>query len=181
MNLTGEFVDLRQDFISHDTFITFKITESNLAKMQAYKLGEDKLNIKVTKYREKRSLDANAYAWVLMSKLAEHLDTSKEEVYEEMLNKYGFPVFEENGRRTILTVLPEVNMKSLGIHTKYIGSGYVGDKEFHHYLVLRGSSEYNTKEMAHFIDMIVSECKEVEIETLPEDEIKRMKEVWGIK
>ena len=32
-----------------------------------------------------------------------------------------------------------------------------------------------------FIDGIVSECKELGIETLPPAELQRMKEMWGVK
>ena len=42
------------------------------------------------------------------------------------------------------------------------------------YIMLRGSSSYDTKEMARLIDGLVSECKEVGIETLPPDEVERM-------
>ena len=48
-----------------------------------------KLSIKVVKYRKKRSLDANAYMWVLLSKIAEVIHSNKDDVYIEMLSRYG--------------------------------------------------------------------------------------------
>lgn len=38
-----------------------------------------------------------------------------------------------------------------------------------------GSHTYNTKEMSRLIDGVVTRCKELDIETLPPDELKRMK------
>ena len=40
-------------------------------------------------YHKKRSLNANAYAWMLIGKIADVVRNSKEEVYIEMLKKYG--------------------------------------------------------------------------------------------
>lgn len=37
-----------------------------------------------------------------------------------------------------------------------------------------GSSTYNTKQMSRLIDAIVTDCKELGIETLPPDELRRM-------
>ena len=51
-------------------------------------------------------------------------------------------------------------------------------KEFTHYKIFKGSSEYNTKEMAVLIDGIISEAKELDIETLPPVEVERLKEMW---
>ena len=51
--------------------------------------------------------------------------------------------------------------------------------KFVSYLMIKGSSQYNTEEMAHFIDGVVSECKELGIDTITPTEIKQMKERWG--
>ncbi len=45
-------------------------------------------------------------------------------------------------------------------------------------MVYYGSSVYDSKEMAHLIDYIVSECKEQGIETLPPWEVERLKKEW---
>ena len=42
-----------------------------------------------------------------------------------------------------------------------------------------GSSTYNTKEMARLIDGIVSECKELEIETMPPEKLELLKRIVG--
>lgn len=52
---------------------------------------------------------------------------------------------------------------------------------FRTYIMMRGSSDYDTKEMASLIDGVVSECRQMGISTLPPDEIERMKRNWGMK
>jgi hypothetical protein len=44
--------------------------------------------------------------------------------------------------------------------------------------MIKGSSEYDTAEMAKFIDAVVLEAKELGIETLPPAELERMKSLW---
>jgi hypothetical protein len=48
------------------------------------------------------------------------------------------------------------------------------------YQVFRGSSTYDTKEMSAFIDGIVSDCKELGIETAPTMELEKIKKKWHI-
>ncbi len=138
------------------------------------RLQDKILSVELKQYREKRSLDANAYAWVLISKIAEALHTDKDSVYESLLRDYGFPYVSEDGAGRKLTVLKEIDPAEFGLHVKYIGDGHVGGKVFSHYLVIRGSSEYDTREMGYFIDCIVQEAKGLGIETMTPAELERM-------
>lgn len=142
------------------------------------RLQDKALSVELKQYREKRSLDANAYAWVLISRIAAALNTDKDSVYESMLQDYGFPYVGEDGIGKKLTVLKGIDPAEFGLHVKYIGDGHVGGKEFSHYLVIRGSSEYDTREMSSFIDSIVQEARELGIETLTPTEIGRMMDVY---
>ena len=122
-------------------------------------------------HREKRSLNANAYAWSLMGKIADAVRSSKDEVYLEMLNRYG--------QRTVVSVRSDIDVRGFFKYYQPYATGYVGDTEFTHYLVFKGSSEYDTKEMSVLIDGIISEAKDLGIETLPPAEILRLKEMWA--
>lgn len=143
-----------------------------------YKLDDETTyRLEYKKYRKKRSTNANNYAWALMEELAIALRTSKDEVYELMLQRYGTLLRDENNE---LIVIPRENeLKSSDkLHIKYIGRKNVNDKLLNLYAVIKGSSEYDTKEMTVFIDGIVSECKEAEIETMSEQELSLLKEEW---
>ena len=44
-------------------------------------LKDKPLTVQVKEYREKRSISQNAYLWVLLDKLAQKLNQSKEDIY----------------------------------------------------------------------------------------------------
>lgn len=125
----------------------------------------------IKQHREKRSLNANAYAWVLMGKIADAIRSSKDEVYLEMLKRYG--------QRTVVSVRADIDVSGYFKYYEPFASGSVEGKEFTHYYVFKGSSEFDTHEMSVLIDGIISEAEVLEIETLPPQEIARLKEMWG--
>lgn len=133
---------------------------------------EDTLEITAKKYRKKRSLDANSYCWVLCTKIAELIGTSKDEVYQEMLQKYGLV------QDTPITVKAEVNMNTIPGYWLFIKESK--DGKWKSYLPIRGTSTYDSKEMANFIDRVVDEAKEMGIETLPPEELERMVGAWNV-
>jgi hypothetical protein len=128
-------------------------------------------DIEIKKHREKRSLNANAYCWVLCSKIAEKVNASKDEIYESMIQKYGYM-----DEELTVTVKAEVNMNRIDGHWRYITTS--GDGKWKAYAMIRGSSKYNTAEMAHFIDMIIEEAKEIGVEIISPEEIERLKTEW---
>ena len=178
MEAKGKLEQVSIDYFSHRVQVTFSFPQSEQIMSSIELLREKELKVKAVQYRKKRSLDANAYAWTLMSQIAAVLGTNKDSIYEEMLRRYGQPYLDENGISEKITVLADIDVNKYGIHTKYIGSGHVEGREFKHYMVLKGSSQYDTKEMSVFIDGIVSECKELGIETLTPRELEQMKVAW---
>ena len=173
MDLRGKFKILGIDGQSVNTLMTFDDVLGILPDFQA--LADKELSVTLKKYHEKRSLTANAYCWVLISKIANHPDikSSKDEVYEDMLRKYGVLYQDENGYITI-TVKRSVDMSKVTGHWKY----YEGNTKWASYMKIKGSSEYDRSEMAHFIDCIVEEAKTLGIETLPPEELERMVTEW---
>ena len=135
------------------------------------KLMDADIEADIKKYREKRSLSQNAYAWTLITKIAQSINPpmNREEVYIEMLKRYG-----QGG---IISVQKDKADDVTRAFDYYIpkGEGQVNGKEFLHLMVYVGSSQYDTKEMATFISGIVEEAKDLGIETLTPDEIARLK------
>lgn len=131
------------------------------------------ITLEIKKWRNKRSLDANAYAWKLISELAVKFESSKDEIYLKMLKDYGVSL--------VVSVKSEEDIEKIQKAFKYyepFGSGVIGEKKFTHYKIYIGSSGYDTKEMSVFIKGIVSECESVGIPTLTPKEIA---ELEGIK
>ena len=135
-------------------------------------LNQDREKLfEIKPYRQKRSLNANAYAWVLINEMANRLRTSKDEVYQEMLKRYG--------QSKVISVLSEIDISRFVKYYEEIGKGHVEGKEFTHYRCYIGSSEYDSREMAILIDGIVDEAQELGIDTLPTTAIERMKALWN--
>ena len=176
MEFTGKMVNVSRDWQSGQFQITFTVNEPSAINEVDNIKDIEKLSIKAVKHRQKRSLDANAYAWAIITKIANHPDikSSKEEVYEEMLQKYGYLYQDDEGYIT-MTVRADVDIHKVQGHWKF----YKSNGKFASYLMIKGSSEYNSAEMAHFIDMVVQEAKELDIETATPDELARMKALWG--
>lgn len=173
MEFTGEVKGIVRDWNTNQFNITFSINESSVVK-EIDMLKDCKLSIKAVKYREKRSLDSNAYAWVLMQKIAEAVNSDKWSIYLECLKKYSRSF-------SHVIVKPEAveKMKELYRTCVDLGEISVNGITGHQLQVYYGSSTFNTKEMSVFIDGIVSECKELGIETLAPEELERMKAQWN--
>ncbi len=150
-----------------------KQEENNIEPLNTL-LNDEKIKVaKIDHKKKKRSLDANAYAWKLITEIANVLRASKDEIYINMLKKYG--------QSSVVSVIDEavpVFLKSIK-YAEEFGHGIVNGKNFTHIKVFMGSSEYDTKEMAILIDGIVSECKELNICTMTPKEIEQLKERWG--
>jgi hypothetical protein len=153
--------------------VTLSLAPSHADELK--KLAGEDLDIEIEKRRDRRSQNANSYLWVLVSQIAEKMfpAMSKEEVYHEMLKRYG-----QGTSISVLTSrLPEVKREL--DHYEEIGKGTINGKEFTHLRMWIGSSKYNTKEMSVLLDGIVEEAKELNIETLTPDELKKMTEAWN--
>lgn len=124
----------------------------------------------VKQHREKRSLNANAYAWALIGKIADAMRLSKDETYLLMLKSYG--------QSEIVSVLSDIDVSGYFKYYEECGRAVLNGKEFTHYKLFKGSSEYDTYEMSVLIDGVVNEAKNLGIETLPEHEIRRLMDTW---
>lgn len=116
MEFTGRVVGIKKRPFSKKFRITFEVNDGEVIKEQYDSIKKlDNLSITAVKKQQKRSLNANAYAWVLMTKIAAVLKTSKEEVYEEMIRRYGV-IYEDDAGYITITVKSTVDMSSIEGH-----------------------------------------------------------------
>lgn len=136
-----------------------------------FRLDKDTIyDVKINKHREKRSLNANAYLWKLVTEIGNILNKSKEEVYLQMLIDYG--------QSEMISILSEINVKGYFKYYKLAGTSILNGKEFNHYKIYKGSSEYNTKEMSILLEGVVQEAKNLGIKTKEDYEIEKLIEEW---
>jgi len=124
------------------------------------------VSIEIKKYRKKRSLDANAYAWALIDKIAAELSITKEEVYRNAIKNIGGVSEIVCVRDNAVEKLCEGWAKhGLGWQTEVIESKLPGCKNV---ILYFGSSTYDTKQMSLLIDHLIQDAKalSIEVETL---------------
>jgi hypothetical protein len=148
----------------------------DISKLKEVVSNGKELSVEIKQYRQKRSLDANSYAWVLMAKIADVLRTDKESVYIEMLKRYGQ---RESELVSVIAEAADMIYRATNNHCMEVGESELNGKLFKHMAILIGSSQYNTKQMSILIDGIVSEAKELNIETMTPAELAGLKERWG--
>lgn len=177
MLCTGKLIDASIDIITRKPKVTFLLNENAFEQIDEIK-DVEKLKIEAKKYRNKRSLDANAYCWVLIGKLAEKLNMKDIEVYRKAISEVGvyevLPIKDEAVERFAETW----KNNGLGWICEKFKSrldGYTNVKAYY------GSSAYDSKEMSRLIDNIITECKEQGIETMTPNELESLIMEWGNK
>ena len=136
------------------------------------------LEVTIKKYRKKRSLDSNSYCWLLIGKIADILKTNKDDLYIEMLKRYG-----QREAQLISVVADAVGIlyKATNGHCTEIGESKLNGKTFKHLAILRGSSDFDTREMSILVEGVVSEAKELGIETMTPFELNKMMDMYSKK
>lgn len=135
-------------------------------------LKDTAVDVEIKKHRNHRSLDANAYAWVLIGKLAEALRIDRADVYKQAIRSIG-------GVSTIVCV-PDKALEALQNGWKTKGMGWQTEtmpsklEGCTNVVLYYGSSTYDTKQMSLLIDHLVQDAKEQGIETMPPAELERM-------
>lgn len=183
MELKGQIDTVTKDVLTGRERVTFICDPFPLQGLERY--AEKALTVSVKEYSKKRSLTANAYYWTLVGALAKALKITNSAMHNMLLRRYGAP--EEIGGRLCYVTMPDTVeaeqrvLEAETYHLKPTSDVRVGtDGSFWRtYVMLKGSHEYDTKEMTRLIDGIVSECKELGIETLPRDQLERMLEDYG--
>ena len=145
-----------------------------------YLFNQDKTKkYEVNEYKEKRSLNANAYCWVLCDKIAKKLTVpdaviTKEDVYKDAILNIG-------------TFQPMIVEEKAYDNLKRIwekqGLGFLIQEVSRKDKCIRincyyGSSTYNTKEMSLLIELLVQQAKEQGIETKTQAEIDGLLRSW---
>ena len=175
---TGKASSLSFDYFENKVLLTLQINEGSNIKAAYDELKQcDKLTIKLSKYREKRSLDANAYCWVLISKLAAKLNKTTTEIYREFIKDIG-------DNCEVVCVIDKAVEKlckgwqknGLGWQAETMPSKIEGCTNV---ILYYGSSIYDTAQMSRLINNIVEECKEQGIDVRTPDEIADLISLWG--
>ena len=156
----ARLVDITKDWQTGKFRLTFELEQFLPNMVDAIK--DVCLRLSVKKWKEKRSLDSNSYYWLLNSKMAVVLQTSPEELHEELLQRYGLLDTDANGH-VCISVKNNVDMSRIDGHWKLYKLSR--DGKWKSYLRIRGTSEYDSAEMAYFLDRVIEEALALGIST----------------
>ena len=134
------------------------------------KYKDKDVNVDIKLYKEKRSLAANRYMWVLCGKIAEVQMITKNEVYRR-------EVLEIGGTSDIMVVRNEAvdrfckqwESQGLGWQTEIAAS----NDEVSNVIVYYGSSTFTIDQMARLIENLIFEAENMGIDTDTPD-----KRIW---
>ena len=174
--------DVTRDWSTGKFRVTFEAEDDISGQIDG--MRDKTLRLTAKQWRGKRSLDSNAYYWVLLSKLAEDLHISKPRAHNIMLREYG-QVELVDGSRCFVRI-PDTEeaendvMERTVFHLRPTSQVVEGNDGINYrtYVVLMGSSRYDTAEMSHLLDGLIYECKVLGIETATPEELERMKQLY---
>lgn len=120
-------------------------------------------------------MDANAYCWVLIGKIANAIHSTKDDVYKEFIRNYS--------SKFIQMFIKNEESETFKSWWQSQGLGnicviYPYDDEQCEVRAYIGSSKFTTEEMSMFISFIVTECHDLGISTATPEEISTMIDRW---
>lgn len=173
--MIGRLKDLTRSRDGKEWLVTFS-TPENFSDMYD-ELADKDISIEIKQAHKRRSLSANAYAWVLIDKIAEKTGLRKSDVYRHAIKDIGgvsttvcvqdFAVdrlrqgWEKNGlgwqTETMKAKLPDCTCV----------------------ILYYGSSAYDSKQMGQLIDSLIQDAESLGIPTLTEAQAERLVGKWG--
>lgn len=141
-------------------------------RVDASGLQDVDIRLKATKWREKRSLNANGLLWSCLDKIATALNTDKWQVYLLMLKRYG---------KFTYLIVPKgaaERTKEMWRESEEVGDIVVNGREATQMLCYFGSSTYDTAEFTKLLNGVISEMEEMGIQTPAQEEAERVLKEW---
>ena len=139
-------------------------------------LASKPVSIEIKGARFRRSLDANAYAWVLIDKIAEKTGIRKTEVYRHTIKEIG-------GVSDTICVMDKAvdrlregwEKNGIGWQTDVMPSKVAGCTNV---ILYYGSSVYDSKQMSQLISSLVQDAEALGIPTITEEQAQKMLGNW---
>ena len=144
--------------------------------------SDNKKRFEVKEKREKRSLSQNSYYWTLLGQVAKVTRIPAAKIHNGNLRALSLP--ERIEGKLVTVTLPDTDeaedqiSNSETYHlkpTSQVLNGR-GGVLYRTYILLRGSSTFNTEEMSALLDLMIQEAETQGVDTLTPIERERMKQ-----
>lgn len=185
MRIKGRFNGMSRD-LEGRLIMSFRVYDEKNALKQVDGIREEgTLAITAEKPKKKRSLSANAYYWALVGQLAGALNISNIRMHNLLLRRYGaIATIDEEPLITFLPDTEEAEKQALDAE-KYHVRPTTALKTFKDgsgrrmYYILKGSSQYDSKEMSRLLNGLIDECNQMGIPTATPEEVEEMLKAYG--
>lgn len=130
----------------------------------------------VKEHKEKRSLSQNSYYWKLINEVARRQKRSVAYIHNTELRAARYARWFED--QLVLVSIPDTDeaeaqiMEQMEYHLAPTNRRE-GDKRI--YVMLRGSSEFNTQEFSHLLDLLIQDAEALGIETMTPFELAKIR------
>lgn len=131
------------------------------------------------KHRNRRSLSANAYFHVLVSKIAAERGGSEESVKESLVIEYGALATDDDGITVGFKLPASVDVSTIYPYDKCFDTREENGRLFNCYLVYKQTHDMDSKEMARLIDGAIEVAKDLGIETDTPEQLARYRDIWN--
>lgn len=178
MRVSGRIAGATTDWRSGKPLLTLEVNERHDFELLVDEMKDnERLSIEIKPFKKRRSLDANAYCWVLLDKLAEKLNTSKVDLYRNLIRDIG-------GNSEVVCVKNNAldrlcqgwQRNGIGWQTDTFPSKIEGCTNV---ILYMGSSEYDSAQMHRLLELVIEACKEQGIATETHEEVALMVARWG--
>ncbi len=158
--------------------ITVTVSEDFSAEFDELKNGE--VSVEIKKYFKRRSLDANAYCWTIIDKIAEKTGEKKSDIYRHAIKDIGGV--------SMIAVVENEAVNFLCKSWEGRGTGWMTEvtqnkkyKNCSNVTLWFGSSVYDTRQMSALIDSVIQEAENLGIPTITDKEREKLLGKWTVK
>ena len=193
MDLAGRIENLYRDFKTGKWNLLIGL--NNYPSEEMNDLLDCNIDIRLKKHYRRRSLDANAYFYVLVNKIAQRSKLSDIEVHDKLLSENLVYVMENEAVDWMVADWKANKYRLVRVNDQYYydslqdvilqkpsGGVYMAKgkpKKSRIFWHIKGSHQMDSKEMARLIDSTVYEAKSLGIETMTPEELLKLKEAWN--
>lgn len=161
---------LQGDLGTYEVTFTTRDKEAVLSLKTQVKTTD--LSVEVKKWREQRSVDANAYFHVLVTKIAERLGEGIDQVKRSLVCEYGTVAF-------MARIPATANLDNIYKYSMLIGPSKGTKEPCNDWMIFKPTHTLDSAEMARLIDGVVQEAKQLDIETRTPQQLAELMSLWG--
>jgi len=174
-----ELKDVVKTFSGGHIFtISTDIKNLSEEEINTLKMAKNGLKCDLSIWRNKRSIDANAYFHVLVNQIAREMNIKDSECKIKMNLEYGTVATDKKGNKVVIKMPSDVDITEFYDYAKWIGEKEEKGLKLSYYMLYKQTHTLDSKEMSKLIDGVVQEAKNLGIQTLDDLELQCLIKRW---